>query len=90
MYDSSSKFPTGILSGKSVDFGDYDECLETNTTGLGFKPQYCVVNIYFSPSIKLYPTFYNDKPPMLNSSVPVWEAVKVHTLIKLWFIIKMH
>lgn len=77
VYDASAKFPTGILSGKSFDFGDYDECLETNTTGLGFEPQYCIVNIRFSPSAKLYPNYYESAPPKLTSTVPVWEAVKV-------------
>lgn len=78
MYDASAKFPTGILSGKSVDFGDYDECLETNTISLDFKPQYCIVNIRFSPSVKLYPNYYNTTPlNILNSSISAWEAVKV-------------
>ncbi|VVC43145.1 Nose resistant-to-fluoxetine protein, N-terminal [Cinara cedri] len=76
MYDASVGFPTGILSGKSIDFGDYDECLEINTTGLGFKLKYCIVNIHFSPSHKLYPNYYKIAPPTLTSSVPVCEAVK--------------
>jgi hypothetical protein len=77
VYDASAKFPTGILSGKSYDFGDYDECLETNTTGLNFKPQYCIVNIRFSPSSKVYPNYYDNLAPKLNQSVSAWEAVKV-------------
>lgn len=79
MYDASAKVPTGILSGKSVDFGDYDECLEINTTGLNFKSKYCIISIHFSPSQKLYPNYYKIAPPNLTSSVPVWEAVKVRT-----------
>lgn len=78
MYDASAKFPTGILSGKSTDFGDYDECLETNTTNLDFKPQYCIVNIRFSPSVKLYPNYYKTTSlNIINSSISAWEAVKV-------------
>eukprot|EP00102_Acyrthosiphon_pisum_P022676 XP_016659886.1 PREDICTED: nose resistant to fluoxetine protein 6-like [Acyrthosiphon pisum] len=79
MYDASAKFPTGILSGKSVDFGDYDECMETNTNSLDFKPQYCIVNIRFSPSVKLYPNYYKTTPlNILNSSISAWEAVKLN------------
>lgn len=82
VYDASAKFPTGILSGKSVDFGDYDECLETITTGLDFKPQYCMVNIRFSPSVKLYPNYYTTTAlNNLNSSNSAWEAVKVILLL---------
>ncbi|VVC24505.1 Nose resistant-to-fluoxetine protein, N-terminal,Acyltransferase 3 [Cinara cedri] len=77
MYDASAKFPTGILSGKSIDFGDYDECLETDMTGLDFKSQYCIVKINFSPSDKLYPNYYKIASPNLTSSVPVWEAIKL-------------
>lgn len=39
VYDASSKFPTGILAGNSFDFGNFDECLGTVTTGLDFEPQ---------------------------------------------------
>lgn len=78
VYDASAKFPTGILSGKSTDFGDYDECLETNTTNLDFKPQYCIVNIRFSPTVKLYPNYYKTTSlNIINSSISAWEAVKV-------------
>lgn len=87
MYDASAKFPTGILSGKSTDFGDYDECLETNTTGLGFKSQYCIVKIHFSPSEKLYPDYYKIASPNLTSSVSVWEAVKVCTNFRYFILI---
>lgn len=89
MYDASAKFPTGILSGKSFDFGDYDECLETNTIGLDFTSQYCVVNIRFKPSIKLYPNYYKTIVTELNSSVPVWEAIKVYIFIIIIFIVKI-
>ncbi|XP_050436822.1 nose resistant to fluoxetine protein 6-like isoform X2 [Adelges cooleyi] len=76
MYDSSSKFPTGILAGRSFDFGHFDECLETDTTGLGFQPQYCIVNIRFSPSPRLYPDFYNTSSPKSSPNVSAWEATK--------------
>lgn len=81
MYDASAKFPTGILSGKSTDFGDYDECLETNTTGLDFKSQYCILSIRFSPFHEMYPNYYDLSSPKLSPLVPVWEAVKVWTII---------
>lgn len=77
MYDASAKFPTGILNGKFYDFGDYDECLETDTTGLDFKTQYCIVNIIFSPSFKLYPNYYNTSLSKLSPLVSAWEATKV-------------
>lgn len=84
MYDASAKFPTGILSGKSLDFGDYDECLETDTTDLDFKPQYCIVNIRFSPSVKLYSNYYNTTPPKLSPKISVWEAVKVIYILSIF------
>ncbi|VVC24589.1 Nose resistant-to-fluoxetine protein, N-terminal,Double-stranded RNA-binding [Cinara cedri] len=76
MYDSSSKFPTGILVGRSFDFGNFDECLKTTTIGLEFKPQYCIINVRFSPTTKLYPNYYNITPSNLNPTDSVWEATK--------------
>lgn len=82
MYDASSKFPTGILAGKSFDFGNFDECLKTVTTGLEFQPQYCIINVHFSPTEKLYPNYYNNNiTSNLNSNDSVWEATKVSLLI---------
>lgn len=88
VYDASSKFPTGILIGRSFDFGNFDECLKTVTTDLEFKPQYCVINIRFSPSEKLYPNYYNNTTSKLltklKSTDSAWEATKVcylHTCI---------
>lgn len=77
VYDSSSKFPTGILAGKSFDFGNFDECLKTATTGLDFEPQYCIINVRFSPTSKLYPNYNNITPSNLNPTDSVWEATKV-------------
>ncbi|XP_025407688.1 nose resistant to fluoxetine protein 6-like isoform X2 [Sipha flava] len=76
MYDASSKFPTGILAGRSFDFGNFDECLKTSTTGLEFYPQYCIINIRFSPTEKLYPHHYNNTPSKLNPLDSVWKATK--------------
>lgn len=77
MYDASSKFPTGILAGRSFDFGNFDECLKTVTAGLEFQPQYCIINIRFSPTEKLYPNHYNITPTKLNPLDSVWKATKV-------------
>lgn len=77
VYDASSKFPTGILAGSSFDFGNFDECLGTVTAGLDFEPQYCIINIRFSPTPKLFPNYYNITHSKLNISDSVWEATKV-------------
>ena len=55
MFDSSSKFPTGVLYGNGYDFGNFDECVGAkfpgrNVTGGGneaftFKGQYCLVTV---------------------------------------------
>lgn len=82
VYDASSKFPTGILIGRSFDFGNFDECLKTVTTDLEFKPQYCVINIRFSPSEKLYPNYYNNTSFKLKPTDSAWEATKVCYLHK--------
>lgn len=93
MYDASSKFPTGILTGKSFDFGNFDECLKTVTTGLEFNPQYCIINIRFSPSEKLYPNHYNITPTKLNPLDSVWKATKVSSCrckLSFYFLFKMY
>ncbi|XP_025194462.1 nose resistant to fluoxetine protein 6-like isoform X2 [Melanaphis sacchari] len=76
MYDASSKFPTGILAGRSYDFGNFDECLKTVTTGLDLSPQYCIISIRFLPTTKLYPHYYNITHSNLNSTGSVWESTK--------------
>lgn len=77
MYDASSKFPTGILAGRSFDFGNFDECLKTVTTGLELSPQYCIISIRFVPTGKLYSNYYNITPSNLNPTDSVWESTKV-------------
>lgn len=77
MYDASSKFPTGILAGRSYDFGNFDECLKTVAAGLELSPQYCIISIHFLPTAKLYPKYYNITPTNLNPTGSVWESTKV-------------
>lgn len=77
MYDASSKFPTGILAGRSYDFGNFDECLKTITTGLDLSTQYCIISIHFLPTTKLYPHYYNITPSNINPRDSVWESTKV-------------
>lgn len=76
VYDASSKFPTGIIAGKSFDFGNFDECLDTVTGDLEFKPQYCIVNIRFFHVEKPFQN-YNSTRSKSNASDSVWEAIKV-------------
>ncbi|CAH1710164.1 nose resistant to fluoxetine protein 6-like isoform X1 [Aphis gossypii] len=76
MYDASSKFPTGILAGRSYDFGNFDECLKTITTGLDLSTQYCIISIHFLPTTKLYPHYYNITPSNINPTDSVWESTK--------------
>jgi len=77
VYDASSKFPTGILAGRSFDFGNFDECLKTPTTGLELSPQYCIISIRFLPTAKLYLNYNNITPSNLNPTDSVWESTKV-------------
>lgn len=82
MYDASSKFSTGILAGKSFDFGDFDECVNTVTKGLEFEPQYCIINVHFFQTSKTYPNYSNTTNYILNPRDSVWKAIKVSCSFK--------
>lgn len=47
VFDASTKFPSGILSGNTFDFGNYDECIGINVQLDDdiIKGQYCLPKI---------------------------------------------
>lgn len=62
VFDSSSKFPTGVLYGNGYDFGNFDECVgvkfpgrnvtEDDNKEFTFKGQYCLITIPLPDSNK--------------------------------------
>lgn len=47
MYDSSSKYPGGILSGEVNELGYFDQCMSVSSKQLGIYGAYVLVNIRF-------------------------------------------
>ena len=71
-YDSSSKFPEGILAGSNYQLGNFDECLEiggeTRKTPHGIHGQYCLGEVHVHA-----PDSYLSKDGTL------WEAFRPAT-----------
>lgn len=47
MYDSSSKYPGGILSGEVNELGYFDRCMSVSSKQLGIYGAYALVNVRF-------------------------------------------
>lgn len=85
MFDSSSKFPSGVLSGSSYDFGNFDECIEVKVpleNDEEISGKYCMAQFHIDPpnlggNDKGYVfNFYNGG----NSfNVSTWEKILVST-----------
>ncbi|XP_015121190.1 nose resistant to fluoxetine protein 6 [Diachasma alloeum] len=84
MFDSSVKYPEGIIAGHTRHYGNFDECYELNAKiprqDAGLEPEeingrYCLVKIHYkkinSPPSRTAPFTLNFDP---NESA--WEAVK--------------
>jgi hypothetical protein len=79
VFDSSAKFPVGLLAGNQYQMGHYDECIEIlvdagESFGGQLKGQYCLAEIWFessfSPRTDPYTLNYDPK-------VSAWEKIKV-------------
>jgi hypothetical protein len=64
VFDSSTKFPEGVLLGSISQMGNFDECLEVNVNQDwgSFKGQHCMVtgNINVSHYIPANEVWYNS------------------------------
>lgn len=47
VYDSSSKYPGGILNGEVTEFGNFDQCMRVSSTKFGIYGAYAVANMQF-------------------------------------------
>jgi hypothetical protein len=79
VFDSSAKFPEGLLAGNQYQMGHYDECVEILVdTGERFggqlKGQYCLAEIWFESSFspRADPYTLNYDP-----QASAWEKIKV-------------
>jgi hypothetical protein len=79
VFDSSAKFPVGLLAGNQYQMGHYDECVEILVdTGERFggqlKGQYCLAEIWFESSFspRTDPYTLNYDP-----QASAWEKIKV-------------
>ncbi|XP_077557720.1 nose resistant to fluoxetine protein 6-like isoform X2 [Haemaphysalis longicornis] len=74
LFDSSGKYPTGVLQGTKSDLGAFDECLETEVVDsfgrVTTQGQYCSVVFYF-PNAR---AFESEMAPMLQSLHPVMRT----------------
>ncbi|XP_021937403.1 O-acyltransferase like protein-like isoform X2 [Zootermopsis nevadensis] len=75
MFDSSTKFPEGVLEGSIFHLGNYDECLEVNVNQDwgSFKGQHCMVTVDMNVSHYL-PAYEAQSLP---SAIPFKWAICV-------------
>jgi hypothetical protein len=79
VFDSSAKYPVGLLAGNQYQMGHYDECTEIvvdagESLGGQLKGQYCLAEIRFessySPRTDPYTLNYDPQ-------ASAWEKIKV-------------
>lgn len=70
MYDSSAKYPGGILTGYVNELGNFDQCMSVTSKQLGIYGAYALVNIRFGPSD-------NDKHVEDDPIIVHWNRSKV-------------
>ena len=46
MYDASAKVPAGVLNGNVNQYGDFDQCLNTEANNRKFSGKYCLAYIH--------------------------------------------
>jgi len=63
VYDSSTKYPEGILASNGYSMGHYDQCVGSRISA--FSGKYCLVNVHYAkinesaPQVKTLSLFYN-------------------------------
>lgn len=70
MYDSSAKYPGGILTGYVNELGNYDQCMSVTSKQLRIDGAYALVNIRFGPSD-------NEKQVQDDPIIVHWNRSKV-------------
>lgn len=85
MFDSSAKFPSGVLAGSHYNFGNFDQCLVTvlPIPGQNIKGKYCLAKFQINPSntdLKKYKILQNYK-----NNLTIWTkiAVRIRLAIRL-------
>lgn len=48
MYDANPIWPSGILNGNLIQYGDFDQCLSVVAETGNFQGQYCLASIQIS------------------------------------------
>jgi len=79
VFDSSAKFPVGLLAGNQYQMGHYDECVEIlvdagERFGGQLKGQYCLAEIWFESSFSPRTDPYTLNYDPQDSA---WEKIKV-------------
>ncbi|XP_060849044.1 nose resistant to fluoxetine protein 6-like [Rhopalosiphum padi] len=80
MLDATSKGPEGLVDANTFSFGNFDQCLESQSKNLGISGGYSLVDIDFRPSYQSYPEFYDndhskDYDPF-DQDKTTWEILK--------------
>ncbi|XP_050427098.1 nose resistant to fluoxetine protein 6-like [Adelges cooleyi] len=71
MYDSSAKYPGGLLSGITYEMGYYDQCLRAHSKELN------IYSAYVLPNVQFQITEENDNMPKVRNNVTsAWRYVK--------------
>lgn len=50
VYDSSAKYPGGILFGEVAELGNFDQCMSVSSDEFGIRGAYAVVDLRFQPA----------------------------------------
>ncbi|XP_050427088.1 nose resistant to fluoxetine protein 6-like isoform X2 [Adelges cooleyi] len=69
MYDSSGKYPGGLLSGITYEMGHFDQCLRAQSKNLNLYSAYVLANIRFR--------LPGDPAKPLSNEGSAWEQLKV-------------
>lgn len=81
MFDSTSKFPTGVLFGSSFDFGNFDECVGVRVPVEGeVQGRYCLAKFHVvPPEMGVGGKERGYRGEVANASA--WEKILVSTLV---------
>lgn len=65
MHDANAKIPSGVLNGNVNNFGDFDQCLNAESSADEFSGKYCLA--YLQPTVKKSLKFTNHLRKLLQS-----------------------
>lgn len=72
MFDSSAKFPSGVLAGSNYNFGNFDQCLTTVLPIQEIRGKYCLAKFLINSSDTLQN--YNN--------LTIWTKIAVRIKLK--------